>query len=86
MQTTINIEGHCDPQFRGVGDAFRQNFDAHDEVGAAVSIVVDGETVVDLWGGHMEAARTQLWERDTLVNVWSTTKGIVATCAHQLVD
>jgi CubicO group peptidase (beta-lactamase class C family) len=86
MQTTVNIEGHCDPQFRGVEDAFRQNFDAHDEVGAAVSIVVDGETVVDLWGGHMDAARTRLWERDTIVNVWSTTKGIVATCAHRLVD
>lgn len=86
MQTTVNIEGKCDPQFRGVEDAFRQNFDAYHEVGAAVSIVVDGETVVDLWGGHMDAARTRLWERDTIVNVWSTTKGIVATCAHRLID
>jgi len=86
MQTTVNIEGHCDPQFRTVEDAFRQNFDAHDEVGAAVSVLIDGETVVDLWGGHMDAARTRPWERDTIVNVWSTTKGIVATCAHRLVD
>jgi CubicO group peptidase (beta-lactamase class C family) len=41
---------------------------------------------VDLWGGYMDAARTRPWERDTIVNVWSTTKGIVATCAHRLVD
>ena len=48
--------------------------------------MVDGRMVVDLWAGHADAARTRPWERDTIVNVWSTTKGIVATCAHRLVD
>jgi CubicO group peptidase (beta-lactamase class C family) len=86
VQATVNIEGQCDPRFRAVEEAFRQNFDAFGEVGAAVSVVVDGETAVDLWGGHRDAARTLPWERDTIVNVWSTTKGIVSACAHRLID
>ncbi len=85
MQATVNIEGHCDPRFRAVEDAFRENFDKY-EVGASVAVLADGETVVDLWGGHMDAAHTKPWERDTIVNVWSTTKGITATCIHRLVD
>jgi CubicO group peptidase (beta-lactamase class C family) len=86
MQTAIDVQGQCDERFSGVRDAFAGNFVRFDEVGAAVSVVVDGETVVDLWGGYRDAARTQPWEHDAIVNVWSTTKGIVATCAHQLVD
>jgi CubicO group peptidase (beta-lactamase class C family) len=80
MQATVNIEGHCDPRFRALEDAFRENFERFGEVGASVAILVDGEAVVDLWGGHMDAARTKAWERDTIVNVWSTTKGITGTC------
>jgi len=86
MQIASQSQGHCDERFVGVKDAFAGNFDRFNEVGAAVSVVVDGETVVDLWGGYMDAARTKPWERDTIVNVWSTTKGIVATCAHRLAD
>ena len=86
MQAIVNIEGHCDPRFRAVEDAFRENFERFGEVGASVAILVDGEAVVDLWGGHMDAARTKAWDRDTIVNVWSTSKGITATCIHRLVD
>jgi CubicO group peptidase (beta-lactamase class C family) len=86
MQATVNIEGRCDPRFRAVEDAFRDNFEKFGEVGASVSVLVDGETVVDLWGGHADAAGTKPWERDTIVNVWSTTKGITATCMHRLAD
>jgi len=86
MQIASQVQGQCAERFVGVKNAFAANFDRFDEVGAAFSIVVDGETVVDLWGGYMDAARTRPWERDTIVNVWSTTKGIVATCAHRLAD
>jgi CubicO group peptidase (beta-lactamase class C family) len=48
--------------------------------------VIDGRPVVDLWGGHADRAKTHRWERDTLVNVYSTTKGFTATCAHRLID
>ena len=47
---------------------------------------IDGKLVVDLWGGHSDKARTKPWTRDTLVNIYSTTKGLAAMCAHRLVD
>ncbi|MEU6986701.1 serine hydrolase domain-containing protein [Streptomyces sp. NPDC046324] len=83
---TLAIEGHCDPRFAAVRDAFEANFRRRDELGAAVTVQVHGETVVDLWGGWADAARTRPWERDTVVNVWSTTKGVTALCAHLLAD
>ena len=86
MKATLQVQGHCDERFAEVKAAFAGNFERFDEVGAAVAVTVNGEPVVDLWGGYMDAARTWPWERDTIVNVWSTTKGIVATCAHRLVD
>lgn len=67
-------------------EAFEANFRTREELGAAVAVQVHGETVVDLWGGWADAARTRPWERDTVVNVWSTTKGVTALCAHVLVD
>ncbi|MFJ6893284.1 serine hydrolase domain-containing protein [Streptomyces hokutonensis] len=80
------IDGHCEPRFTAVRTAFEENFRDRDELGAAVTVTLDGETVVDLWGGWADAARTRPWERDTVVNVWSTTKGPVALCAHILAD
>ncbi|MFJ9820726.1 serine hydrolase domain-containing protein [Streptomyces sp. NPDC101151] len=80
------VHGHCDARFAAVREAFEENFRERGELGAAVAVTVDGETVVDLWGGWADAAGTRPWERDTLVNVWSTTKGPVALCAHLLAD
>ena len=62
-----------------IEDAFRRNMaegdpECGDELGACVSIVVDGETVVDLWGGYADAARTRPWERDTVTCMMSVTK------------
>jgi len=82
----VKIEGACDPKFQRVKDAFAQNFERGLEVGAAVAITIDGKPAVDLWGGHADKARTRPWTRDTIVNVYSTTKGLTATCAHRLVD
>ncbi|MFC8513316.1 serine hydrolase domain-containing protein [Streptomyces sp. NPDC057257] len=81
-----HVDGHCDERFVAVREAFEENFRERGELGAAVTVRVGGETVVDLWGGWADAARTRAWERDTLVNVWSTTKGPVALCAHILAD
>jgi len=80
------VHGHCDARFAAVRTAFEENFRDRDELGAAVSVTVDGVTVADLWGGWADAAGTRPWERDTLVNVWSTTKGPTALCAHILAD
>jgi hypothetical protein len=67
------IEGHCDPRFSSVRDAFLENFRSRDEIGAAVAVSLGGELVVDLWAGHADPARTRPWQRDTLVHVYSTT-------------
>src|SRR5579862_2014747 len=82
----INIEGTCDPRFKKVEGAFAANFETTNEVGASVAMYIDGKLVVDLWGGYTDQARTKPWTRDTLVNVYSTTKGLAAMCAHRLVD
>jgi CubicO group peptidase (beta-lactamase class C family) len=80
------VHGHCHPRFARVRDAFAANLRDADEIGAAVAVVLDGETVVDLWAGHADVARTRPWERDTIVNVYSCTKGMTALCAHRLVS
>jgi CubicO group peptidase (beta-lactamase class C family) len=82
----VKIEGSCDPKFNRVKDAFAENFDKRNEVGAATAVMLDGKSVVDIWAGHADKAKTKPWTRDTLVNVYSTTKGVTAICAHRLVD
>jgi CubicO group peptidase (beta-lactamase class C family) len=78
--------GTCDPKFKRVKELFEANFDNGSEVGAAVAVTVNGKPVLDLWAGHADKAKTRPWARDTLVNVYSTTKGLTAICAHRLVD
>ncbi|MFF1596110.1 serine hydrolase domain-containing protein [Streptomyces mirabilis] len=85
-QPAPRVHGHCDARFAAVRTAFEENFRDRDELGAAVTVTLDGETVVDLWGGWADAARTRPWERETLVNVWSTSKGPTSLCAHILAD
>ena len=82
----IRIEGNCDPRFARVKAAFADNFERRNEYGAAVAVTLEGKPVVDLWAGHTDKARTQPWQRDTIANVFSTTKGMTAICAHRLVD
>ena len=81
-----DIHGICDSRFAPVREAFAENFESGEEVGAAMAVTVDGEYVVDLWGGHADRERTQPWEENTIVNVWSCTKAMTALCAHMLVD
>lgn len=70
----IDISGNCDSGLGGVKDAFASNFSLRDDVGASIAVVKDGELVVDLWGGHLDRAGKTPWERDTIINVFSTTK------------
>jgi CubicO group peptidase (beta-lactamase class C family) len=83
-ETDVAVDGTCEPGFETVADAFAENFRSRGDVGAAVSVILDGRTVVDLWGGL--AAAGVPWRRDTLVNVWSSTKGVVALATQMLVD
>lgn len=80
------VSGHCAPRFEAVRELFETSFEGEEEIGAAIAFCLDGEMVVDLWGGHLDPERTRAWEPDTLVNTYSTTKGLTALCAHQLVE
>ncbi|MBW2416851.1 MAG: beta-lactamase family protein, partial [Deltaproteobacteria bacterium] len=77
------VQGTCDERFGAVADEFVKNFSERDEVGASVCVRVDGETLVDLWGG-VKAPDGDPWQEDTLSIVFSCTKGAVALCAHIL--
>ena len=81
----MDIKGTCHDDFAKVQHAFAQNFEEGLEVGAAVAVTVDGEFVVDLWGGDADPAGTP-WAEDTIVNVYSSTKTMAATCMLMLAD
>jgi CubicO group peptidase (beta-lactamase class C family) len=57
-----------------------------EELGAAIAVDIDGELVVDIWGGHADAAKTRKWDRDTIVNLWSSTKPVTSLAALILAD
>lgn len=82
----VPLGGTVAPGFEPVREAFAANFADRGEVGAAVSVRLRGEVVVDLWGGWADEARTRPWQPDTLVNVYSVGKAVVAALALQLVD
>lgn len=72
----VSISGHAEPGFEGVAEAFAENFVSRNELGAACCMYVDGAEVVDLWGGVRNRKTGEPWERDTMVIVWSATKGM----------
>jgi CubicO group peptidase (beta-lactamase class C family) len=80
-----DLHGTCTDRFSAVREALAASLDNKD-VGASVAVYVDGEPVVDLWGGHADADRTTPWERDTITHTWSTTKTMAALCALVLAD
>lgn len=79
-------QGYVAPGFEPVADAFAANFDAGLEVGAAYVVTVEGEVVVDLWGGHADKAKTVPLGKDALFPIWSATKGATASCIALLVE
>lgn len=80
------IDGECDARFARVRAVFAEELSAPDALGSAVAVTVGGRTVVSLWGGHRDKSRVTPWTRDTLVNVYSTTKGWTAACLLRLVS
>ena len=84
MSTTLH--GTIKPGFEPVGEAFLANFADGFEVGASVSVVHRGETVVDIWAGHSDMERTKPWDRDTITNVWSSTKTMMFLVLLELAD
>ena len=81
-----SLDGIALGRFAPLREAFAANFTSGNEVGASFCATVDGETVVDLWGGWADEARTRAWQSDTIVNVYSTTKTMTALVALLLAD
>jgi CubicO group peptidase (beta-lactamase class C family) len=82
----VPIGGYCVPAFDSVRKQFERNFAERGDVGAAVAAWVDGELVVNLWGGWHDAEGQRLWQQDTLASVFSGSKGLTSTCVHVLAD
>jgi CubicO group peptidase (beta-lactamase class C family) len=88
----MGVSGSCDSRFASLGDVFASGFDtqAQDpvfgETGAALAIVLDGQVVVDLWGGVASTASNRPWQADTIANVYSASKGVTALAALLLAD
>ena len=78
--------GKCDDRFDAVRAALARNLDSGEELGASLVLDIDGEIVVDLWGGFRDEARTVPWSEQTITNVWSTTKTVTSLAALMLVD
>ena len=83
---TIDIHGTAEPRFAPVRDAFARNLEDVNESGAAVSVYHRGRKVVDLWGGEAGSPASDEWTEDTMVLVFSTTKGATAIAALMLAD
>jgi CubicO group peptidase (beta-lactamase class C family) len=86
MTQSTHINGYVAQGFEAVRYAFAANLASGEELGATFSVVKDGETIVDLYGGVRDEARTEPLGPDDLFNVWSTTKGLCALCLAMAVD
>ncbi|OAG45210.1 hypothetical protein AYO21_00558 [Fonsecaea monophora] len=80
------VDGFCDPRFEKVRKAFQEELDTGNELGASIAVNLKGENVVDIWGGHLDQTRTQPWNRDTIVNIWSSGKTIASLAGLVQVD
>jgi CubicO group peptidase (beta-lactamase class C family) len=80
------VNGHCDSRFREVADALADELRSGEELGAGIAVDVDGELVVDIWGGHADKAKSVEWSQNTIVNLFSSTKPVTALAALILVD
>ncbi len=81
-----HIEGYVADKFEGVARVLSESLDDGADLGASVAVIHHGETVVDIWGGYTDEAKTEEWKNDTIVNVWSTTKTMTFLVALMLSD
>ncbi|MBE2277506.1 MAG: beta-lactamase family protein [Rhodobacteraceae bacterium] len=82
----MKIEGYCDPRFDALQDLLARNVTQGREIGASLFLSIDGETVVDLWGGWRDRERTRVWDEHTIVNVFSGSKPVTSLAVLMLAD
>jgi CubicO group peptidase (beta-lactamase class C family) len=83
---SIELHGFADEGWGAVADTFAANFETAGEVGANVTVYRHGTPVVDLWAGTADATTGEPWTESTVTNVFSCTKGLVATVVNQLIQ
>lgn len=81
-----DVHGTYDPKLSAVADVLSDLIDSGQDVGASVAVVIDGKPVLDIWTGWADPQKTRRWERDTITNVWSTTKTVAALAGLVLID
>src|SRR5262245_60424940 len=86
LQHKVPVNGTCDQRFAAVREVFKHHLDTGQDVGASAAVFVDGEAVVDLWGGHFDATYVRPFGRDTIAQGYSSTKTVTALCALVLAD
>ena len=86
MVNKIEIHGYCEERFKPVKKVLAESIKSGMDVGSSFAATINGEFVVDIWGGYADAAQTRPWEEDTIVNVYSTTKVMSVICVLMLVD
>jgi CubicO group peptidase (beta-lactamase class C family) len=84
--TSGSLHGQLDARFEPLRDVLEDSLGAGDDCGLSLTVDIDGQTVVDVYGGFADEARTRPWERDTIVNVWSTTKTVTSLAVLMLAD
>ncbi|KAL9114619.1 MAG: hypothetical protein Q9227_001297 [Pyrenula ochraceoflavens] len=80
------VQGTCDGRFKAVEQLLQSYIDSGEELGASIVVNIDGEDVVDLWGGYADQSHSRLWERDTITTIWSSTKTVTSLAALILID
>ena len=76
----MEIHGECDPQFSKVKETFEKLYQEDREIGSCFAVYKDGNPLVNLWGGFQDKDKTKPWQKDNLITVYSTTKGVAAFC------
>ena len=85
-EMSSRVQGHCDKRFDGVRAVMEKHLESGEDVGASFAMSLNGEMLVDIWGGHTDTDRSTPWQENTLVNVYSTTKTMSFLCALLLAD
>lgn len=86
MSAPLQIQGQAESGWGPLADAFARNFTGEGDVGAAVAVYLDGRPVADLWAGAADPVERRMWVRSTVGNIFSCTKGLMATLVNQLIQ
>ncbi|OAL30723.1 hypothetical protein AYO22_01343 [Fonsecaea multimorphosa] len=82
----VTVDGHCEERFEAVRSLLQNYLESGEELGASIVVNVDGDDVLDLWGGFETRDHSKPWERDTIVNVFSMTKTVLSFALLLLAD